>query len=478
MRTLILKVKRYKYLLITLMFIVLGFLLWGNISFHNNIWYDEAYQMILNRQSLLSIISYVSKDTSGPLYAISLKFFTTIFGEKIYIGRILSILIFCIQFILAFYPIRRLYNAKVSFIMSILLLLSSVSLFAAVEIRTYSIAMTCTLGAAVYSELYFKTKNKSDLIKSFLFSLCALYTHNYAMVCVGIITAVNLIRSIFVEKDKAYIIANIILILCYLPWCIILINQYQLISNNYWISKATPFLLKQVVDNIFTSNEIINVTLFILLVTSIIISKKQHKETRDTFYQLIPVIITIALTYTWSLINTPIFMPKYTTPLCGIIYLFIAKTLGRNKNIVIPIIYVLLMIPYFMNNYIDEVKLTDDTETKKAISIIEDLPKESFSFYDVNEFLLGIEQYYFPNYKHYVDPSLEYVLSTPEIYGNITREINMQERIVVSLTPLSSPNNQSSFFLSKGYNLIASYSFNIPYNDGFNLYIYEKEITQ
>lgn len=468
-------IKKYKYLLLTILFILVAFLIFGLNSFHENVWYDEAYQMILNRYSLPEIISLVSRDNSGPLYAVSLKLVTSIFGNKVYVARMLSLVIFSVQFILAFYPIRRLYNGKVSFFMSIILLLSSVSAYASIEIRIYSIAMTCTLGAIVYSILYLRDKNKGDLIKYFIFALCALYTHNYAMVSVCSVLLISTIYSLFIKRDKKMILTNILLFLCYLPWFIVLIRQYLRVTNGYWISKASFLLIVQVFKNLLTDNTLINIILFLLMIISILISFREKRELKSILYYIIPTIGIILLTYFWSAFFTPIFMPRYIVPLCGVLYLMISKIICNNKNIVIPVIFVILLIPNFWENYKLERKLTEDYQIKEIIQLIDNLPKESFAFYDINEFDLGLVEYYFPNYKHYVDPNMDYILTTPEVYGDVTKENNMTEKLIVAVTPYDV---QDVFYIDalvrKGYLMIADYRYYIPYNGGFNIYLYEK----
>ena len=97
MKLIINHVKQHKELYTTILFVVLAFLQFGLLSFHHNIWYDEAYQMILNRYSLSDIIYYVSNDFSGPFFALGLKFITTIFGNELWVGRLFSLAIYSVS---------------------------------------------------------------------------------------------------------------------------------------------------------------------------------------------------------------------------------------------------------------------------------------------------------------------------------------------------------------------------------------------
>lgn len=465
-------VKKYKHSLITHLFLILSFLVFGLNSFHENIWYDEAYQMILNRYSFVEIIDFVSKDTSGPLYAILLKITTLIFGSKLYIGRLLSLTIFSVQFVLAFYPIRRLYNLKVSIIYSCLLLMSTYSFFASIEIRTYSIAMTSTVGAITYALLYLRDARLSDLLKYFIFSLCALYSHSYAMFSIFLLIIVTLVCSLLKKNRKKIILANLMLFICFIPWLKILISQHSSISSSFWIIAPNLSDIKETICNLFTTNNYINTAILILVIISTILSLKNKKELKSILFLLIPSIGCITFFYLWSIYKTPLFIPKYVVPVCGIIYLMVAKVLDNSKHIVIPLICILLMIPNFLQNFKNEKSLTKDSITKEMIKFINDAVPDPNTFYVTNEFGLGIAEYYFSNSKHYISQYADIYVKTPELFGKIYYDIdNISEDYIICLGYPGQPVENFNVLMRKGYRIINSQFFPINYNNGIDVYI-------
>ena len=60
-------INNHKYFLLTILFIISSFLIFGLNIFNNNIWYDESHQMLLNRLSIIEII-YESKNNVHIFY--------------------------------------------------------------------------------------------------------------------------------------------------------------------------------------------------------------------------------------------------------------------------------------------------------------------------------------------------------------------------------------------------------------------------
>ena len=193
MKKIILLLKKHQYILYSICFIGLAFFIFGLNSFHNNIWYDEAYQMILNRYPLKKIVYFVSQDFSPPLYAISLKLVSTIIPiQPLIIARLLSFFVFSILFIIAFFPIRKIFNTKTSIAFSIILLLVYPSFFASIEARTYSFAMVFTICSTIYALSIIKRGKLIDYILYTIFSIFAAYSHNYSIMAIFIINNMEL----------------------------------------------------------------------------------------------------------------------------------------------------------------------------------------------------------------------------------------------------------------------------------------------
>ena len=469
--------KKNKYLFFTILFIFIGYLIYGIISFNNNIWYDEAYQMILNRYNFKKIKYFIMNDTNGPLYAYLLKIVTSIFGNKLYVGRLLSLTIYNIQFIIAFYPMRKLFNFKTSLIYSIMSLLSFYSIFCSTEIRLYSLSMVSVLGATIYGLLYFKEKDgndKKNLIFYTIFSVAATYAHNYATIAIFFLQIMIFILSI-INKKKRIIIANLLVFIFYLPWLRILFKQEKDINGNFWITKPTFKTLSESIHKLFNQNNIICIFLLIIFIICLIFMFKRKKYNKNSFLVIIPAIITLSFFVIYSFLKNPLFTTKYITPVCGLIYVSISSILSNSKFKYLPLIYLVLLIPNFINIYSYELKKSNDITTNKMINFINTNVKGDKVFFNTMEYDLGMSEYYFPNSKHYLEYEMNMVVRKPEIYGSVINNykiINDKYLIVLTYYYLDSKN--FIYRIPGKYNIINEYHQKCLYNDGYTVYILKK----
>lgn len=473
----ILFIKKHKYIFITFIFIGIAFFIFGVNSFHENIWYDEAYQMILNRYSLKDVIYFVSQDFSPPLYAITLKIITIILPfSPLIIARLLSFFTFSLLFIMAFFPIRKIFGKKVAYIFSILLLLVYPSFFASIEARTYSFAMTFTLSATIYALSIVKHNKFSDYLLYTIFSILAIYSHNYSIMAIFILDNMLLFYTIFKRRDllKKVFICNIIVFLSFLPWISVVINQAKNLASNFWISKPNLYTIKSTINYLFTYNNIINICLLIIILLIFLFSKKN--QLKKALFIILPFILTITFFVTYSLFKSPLFIPKYTVPVCALLYLFLAIVLSNSKHNILIILFLCLLIPSFLSNFKFERTITDDSETKEMISWIHKITEnKDYGFVESTEFGLGISEYYFEGKTHYIDSYVPIYVTTNEIFGKV-EEIDyttddIKEDLIVALYL----DEYRLYQLEQlGYTIIAKHYFNIRYNNYVEVTILKK----
>ena len=371
--------------------------------------------MIINRYTLKEIINYITKDTSPPLFAITLKLFTSIIGTDLWKVRLLPLFIFLFNFYLAVYPIRKIYNNRVSIIMCILLLSSQISSFAALEIRNYSFAFTFMLGSIVYYLLFIKEKKKKYLLFYIIFSLLASYSHNYCFI--GIILQIiisSLISIIKKYKRKEILISNIIILVMCIPWINNILSQANEINNSFWITKPNMYTFIESIRFLFSNYRIINI-IAILIISICLIYTIKNKQ-KNIVVPIIVSIGTITLFYIESYFKTPMYISKYLTTMAGIIYLSISIIVSNNKHLY-KLFILILIFPLIINVRNEDTK-NNDTSTKQMINLINKYNINKVFYHD-NEFSVGMSEYYYPNSTHYIKKGTPFVVKTPEIYGNI-----------------------------------------------------------
>ena len=471
---------KHKYLFLTILFILISYIMFGLFIFNDNIWYDEAYQMVLNRYSFSNIVYYIKNDTNGPLYAILLKIVTSIFGDKLYVGRLLSLSIYNIQFIIAFYPMRKLFNLKTSIIYSIISILSSYSLFCSTEIRLYSLSMISVLGAVIYGLLYFKDNNKSktkNLIFYTIFGIIGTYAHNYATLTIFFLQIMTTIMGI-IKKDRKIIITNIIIFICYIPWLRILFKQEEDINGNFWISKPSIDTFTSSMRNIFSNNNLICFILVFIIIYSLINIKKYKRFDINILLVIIPAFLTITLFVIYSMVNNPLFVSKYITPDCGLIYTSISAILVNNninKNKYLVYLYILLIIPNFIAIYKDNIQDSNDSGTKEMIEFINKNYKGRKIFLNTTESALGLSEYYFPGSKHYLSPDTYLIIRKENIFGDVVRANNYKyDRIIVIYTDKMRHQADFNYFSVNNYHIENYFTSECTYNGGYMVYILKK----
>ena len=471
-------IKKNKYILFTIVFILLAFFIFGLNSFHKNIWYDEAYQMVLNRYSFSDIIYFVSQDFSPPLYAITLKLVTTIFSfNDLVVARMLSFIVFSLLFVTAFFPIRRIFGEKTAFIFSILLLLVYPSFFASIETRTYSFAMTFTLIAAVYALSIVKRNKFIDYLIYVITSIFAVYSHNYAIMAIFILDNMLLFYAIFKRHDliKKIFISNIIVLLAFAPWISVVSNQAKNLEASFWISKPNLMSIEYTFYYLFTYDVNINILLLITFIIAILFYYK--KNFKKALFIILPFILTIIFFYIYSLVKAPLYIPKYTVPVCALLYLFIAIILASSKYKIIPIIFLVLLVPSFITNFKYERRLTNDKGTEEMIETVNNYTKnKDFAFFESTEFGLGISEYFFKGKTHYIDKDVPIYVTTTDIFGDVktTKYKNdIKENLLVCFY-------LDNFRLQKleemGYKVILKREFYVQYDGDMNITILKKEI--
>lgn len=425
MAKIIIILKKYSTISLTIFFSLLAFILFGTLSFHSNIWYDEAYQLILNENSFTQIIDYVAKDFHVPFYAVGLKIFTTILGATPLVGRLFSLLAIICCFILSFYKIKDLFSLKTSILFSTFLLSLSCIYYCSIEIRPYSWPMFFTLASTTYMIGILKGEGIKSWIFYTIFSVLAMYSHNIAMIYIFCSQILFLIYLLIKRKNqlKSYFISFFTSFLCYLPWLTTLLKQYGNLKSGFWIDK--PELLSFLKESkiLISRNEILVYILAILICFSIFYTIFKRKDKENTYCVFLNFVIAFAVCFLISKYKTPLLIPKYLVTFIGVFLLCISDFLTSIKSkIWIGVIILLLGINSIVN-YQYETTLLSEKSQKQMLKYFEE--EENLYFIHYTEFGLGEFRYYFPNAIHFIAPEIVSNLRDYELFGQNVIELNL-----------------------------------------------------
>src|SRR5574344_906515 len=393
--------KRHCRLIYTIIFSLLAIIIYGSLSIHNNIWYDEAYQLILNENSLEKIIEFVARDFHGPFYAVLLKLITSIIGTTPFIARMVSLSAIICSFILAFYKIEKIFNLKTSITFSFILLSFSCFYYNSIEIRPYSWPMFLTLASTTYMISIIKnsnTKNEKDFILYTLFSILAMYSHNLSLIYIFL---TNLLFGVYIllkkkEMIKPYLLSFLTSFLLYLPWLFILKKQYSNLQNSFWIKKPNILLFLDSTLDLISNNKLMSISIIVFFSISLIFLVITNRK-RIYYFSIITFLFTTLYLFLFSKFVTPLLITKYLNTYIGTFVLGIAIAISTIKY---KKVYRIFIIINSFINYYEEIKLTDDSSINNLKSYITKNKKKNIYFIHNSEFSLGVFRYYFPNYYH------------------------------------------------------------------------------
>ena len=421
-----------KSLVLALTFSLITLILFIPLSLNNNVWYDEAYEMVLNRHSLFDIIVFASKDYTPPLYPIMMKLVTTLFGSSLLVARMVSLGAIIATMFLAFYPIKKIFGMKTSITFATLLITVQFIFYAGIELRPYSWPLFFTLASTVYMLMIIKENKQNQWILYLLFGVGALYCHPYSILYTIVLSMVFLIYILIKRRDliKKYFLFTGLLIVIFVPWIAILIKQASTVSKDFWIMKPTMDTFYEVVKFLFY-NEFLGRFTIVVGITSGLITA--FTKNRDVFKKalliVLPFVITIVLFVIISLLKTPLIIPRYIVTISGVLVLFIAIMYSQTKN---KTLYILLLgiwiIPVY-DIYRLEYSKTDDSSVSVFVNEIRSKTSGDIYFLHDGEFSYGIMAYYFPEAAHISHPKTDTVLTTFKVFGDKTYSVDNFDKI-------------------------------------------------
>lgn len=212
-------------------------LLWCNLV-SRDIWADEACTIAIDRNSISNITYLTAIDVHPPLYYFIVKLFYVLFpwaNENI-VGRLVSLLPFVLLWVVSvFVLIRKLGCISIIFPSMLCQFLPLVSHFC--EIRMYTWAMFFVVLTAIIGLCLEENSHLVLWGGIILTSLCAAYTHYFALVTVFFVWCIIGMGHI---RSKHFLFrwfgAGALVAAGYLPWLYALLGQMENVYQDYWIA--------------------------------------------------------------------------------------------------------------------------------------------------------------------------------------------------------------------------------------------------
>ena len=313
-------------------------------SFSLDIWVDEAFSLNLIKNSYREMISLTAIDVHPPLYYIILKFFVDGVHlilpnvSSIYLSKLVSVIPYLLLFVLCATTIRKKWGGYVAGITAVALIGMQSLIEYGIEIRMYGWGMFFVSMALLFAYDILCGQKIKSWIGFVFFSLCAAYTHYFALVAVGIIYLAMLIWFLARNRIglKKWLIAAIVTVVGYLPWFFVFLKQAQTVSGSYWIGEITIETVYEYISDVFGLPFFLLLTIIALF--ACLRKNKNHQENKNIIISMIAVLVpigTIIVGLIASFLIRPVFVIRYVVPglFCLWFGVFLSVNLFVNKNV-------------------------------------------------------------------------------------------------------------------------------------------------
>lgn len=434
--------------------------------FDSSFWGDEGYTIQLAQMSFVKMCITTAKDVHPPLYYFFTQILYHILGNHGYTYHLSAVLPYGMILVLACTVIRKWFGLIPAAVVVTFSSVTDVSICYNVEARMYSLGALFVLIA--YLSLYqiFHRGHSVDWVLFSVSSLCAAYTHYYALISVAFfyLTLIALIR-----KDntiwKKILITYAVAVAVYLPWFFVLLKSFVRTADSWWSTDIPS--LRNCVGFFFNPSWTFGFFFiaFALFLFQAIKNRSSVFFTPDMlwiFSGILSAAGTSAVGLGLSYAIRPFFLLRYLFPLTAVIYLvfgfLLSKIRWRNLLSVLLIAGVLICnVPYYYQVLQSEKEI--DSSTSHCLELVS--PASDSIIYTTYYHLdwTGID-YYFPGISHSLIEQTDFLStldsSHSELWYFLQNELSEADQIAAS---------------SHGYTC------NNPYNgmfaDGTYYYVYE-----
>lgn len=358
--------------------------------FSGSIIADEAFSLKLIQHPWAEMISLAAGDVHPPLYYVLLKLIVELFGistiyAEIVAGKIVSVIPFCLLWIISIVFIRKKYGELSGSLFSVLIIGMPSMIHTASLVRMYSwsaffviLAYLIIYGMIIDDDFSVKVWMKLTIV-----TILACYTHYYAIIAmVGLY--LFLLIYLLCQKRKllvSYVISSLFVMVSFIPWGQILIKQMNKISANYWIPEISVKTCSDIGEFYFRpyiSLHILNMAFLIILIAVVIkvwadAIRQKGKACLPEFCGMGNIFFVVLVSVIISKLYRPILVGRYLLPSMGCFWLSFSLLAGRNatdhgknlRNVMISFFMLISIIDvssYAKNEYVYSQKYNEIEE--------------------------------------------------------------------------------------------------------------------
>ncbi|MDR3223685.1 MAG: glycosyltransferase family 39 protein [Methanobrevibacter sp.] len=418
------------------------------LGLNQSIWFDETFTLKLISMSFKDMIFATAKDVHPPLYYIILKvgtefcslfissgsfnasdMFNSYYSLNIIVAKLISTIPLILLLYFSFTKLKKGFGWLTSGIFGFCIVTMPKMMIYCTQIRMYSWGIFFVTLSFYYCYKITEDPNKKNWIIFSIFSLMAIYTHYYATIAIGFIYLLLIYHIILKNRKmlKNWILSSVTIILVYIPWLLIFINESKYFNSNQWhvptfqyLIDTIGFICSPIYDYYFyfEHTTILGILFFVSLLIFLIymyFSRKKilvEKKSEKSFFMFIGwggifvLFVTTFFAIIFSVLVKPMFEIRYTILLLGCFWLSFAVLLSRSssqKIIFVPIFFIILVIG--MINFVtfidSEINFkSDNLEFMEVISQINE-NDTIISLYPSGSLFDDFFKFYFKNNKFF-----------------------------------------------------------------------------
>lgn len=152
-----------------------------------NLWFDEVFSWHISQSSFYEIVVRTTNDIHPPLYYFILKIWTFVFGDSVFVLRVLSALFMSFSVFFIYAICKKFLTVKESFFVLLLYAVSPLNLYYSQEARMSALNLFLNIGAVYYfiklQEMHLPWRRifRFPVFYLFIFfEAAALYTHYFS----------------------------------------------------------------------------------------------------------------------------------------------------------------------------------------------------------------------------------------------------------------------------------------------------------
>ena len=312
-----------------------------SMMFDRVLWGDEAFSANTAHKDVDGILQVLYYwDNHPPLYYYWLKLFGTLFGYKVPVFHLASLVPFVIGIILALTVVRKHFGMLPATFFIMVSGLGQACLEYNLEVRMYALAFLCVMGCFYCSYRVIDDGSRKTWAGMVLWALAAAYSHYYALVAVGIMmffTGVAVWIRYRGNTWKKGVLAIVAFFIGYAPWLYFFYAGLKNVSRGWWMTEILGLdqSLEIVMGGRRMNGIVFPLVLLFLLVTLVVdssifsvgkdgvhLQKPSVKKWTDKTYAMAvgasTILGTLAFAYLLSIVMAPMLAQRYLYPLSAV----------------------------------------------------------------------------------------------------------------------------------------------------------------